>query len=53
MKAFAIELDDETVERLMKIWKVTTTAEIRDILQKIVVAIVAEHITELTCKEKE
>ena len=46
MKAFSIELPDEVVERLMEIWKVKTTAEIRNILQKIVACIVAEHIKE-------
>ena len=46
MKAFAIELPDETVARLMEIWKVKTTAEIRNILQRIVTVIVAEHIKE-------
>jgi len=53
MKAFAIELQNEVVERLMKLWKVKTTAEIRDILQGILDAIIKEHITELTCKEIE
>lgn len=53
MKAYAIELPDETVERLMELWNVKTTAEIRNRLQGILDAIIKEHITELTCKEKE
>jgi len=54
MKAYAIELPDDTVEALKKHWKIETDSELRSLLQELVTLYIVEQEIhpDMTCKEK-
>lgn len=52
MKAYAIELPDETVEELKEFWKVGEH-QMRDMLQQVVTLYIVQQGIEMTRKEKE